>query len=442
LSKRKIFLLINPWVYDFAVFDLYLKPLGLLYLSSHLKKYGINIKFLDCMNRLDKYFVEKNLIYNKKYGTGKFYYEVIEKPEILKFVPRNYKRYGLPYNEVKDRLIYLKETEKIDAILITGMMTYWYLGVFDMIKLVKKLFPAVPILLGGIYPSLMKEHSEKLAGANYVIKGNNLKYILEKIFKILNFSPPTSIKFPENFAQWEEPDYSLYENLSYIVILTSIGCPFKCTYCATPLIYPKYQFKNYKSIINTIKKFNVKNIAFYDDALLFNFEKNIKIFLKEIINSNYTLNFHTPNGLHIRFITEEVAEILYRANFKTIRLSFETANIKRQKITGNKTTTNELKKAIKYLKKAGYNEKEIEVYILAGFPDQTKEEVIESINIVKDFGGTPKIVEYAPIPGTADYKRFFSNHIDPLLHNNSIFFTKFSNFNWEDMSYFREIAKK
>jgi len=71
-------LLINPWVYDFALFDLYLKPLGLLYIASHLKKCGVNVLLLDCLNRFDEYFVNKNLIFNKKYGTGKYYYEIIE----------------------------------------------------------------------------------------------------------------------------------------------------------------------------------------------------------------------------------------------------------------------------------------------------------------------------------------------------------------------------
>lgn len=440
-KNKPAVLLINPWVYDFAAFDLYLKPLGLLYISSHLKKAGVKVRFIDCMHRLDNYFVKQNLLYNKKYGTGKFYYEIIEKPEKLKFVPRKYKRYGLPYSVVKERLNFIRMSEKIDAILITGIMTYWYLAVFDMIKLVKKIFPDTPVLLGGIYPTLMPEHSKRFSCADYVITGNNLKYTLETIFKIINFSPLQQ-NLPEDFSEWEEPDYNLYETLSYIVVLTSIGCPFKCTYCATPLFYPVYKYKDYKKVINTIEKFNVKDVAFYDDALLFNFEKNLKVFLSKIIESGIKVNFHTPNGVHIRFITKEVAEFLYKANFRTLRLSFETADEKRQKDTGNKATTEELKRAIRYLTESGFSREDIEVYILVGFPDQSKQEVIDSINIVKDLGAIPRIVEYAPIPGTYEYKKFFGNtFIEPLFHNNSIFFAKYSNFDWDDMRHFRVIAK-
>ena len=433
-------LLINPWVYDFALFDLYLKPLGLLYIASHLKKCGVNVLLLDCLNRFDEYFVNKNLIFNKKYGTGKYYYEIIDKPEILKFMPRYYKRYGLPYEVVKERLKFFRENYKISAILITSTMTYWYLGLFEMIKLVKSIFKNVPVIIGGLYVSLMPEHAKNFSNADYVIPGNNLKYIIEKIFKIIGFN--NSKEIPFNFEDWEEPDFSFYgKNLPYLVLLTSLGCPFKCSYCSTQLLYNKFTSKSYEKLLKNIIEYKTDNIAFYDDAFLFNFA-NIKKLLFEIEKYNLKFNFHAPNGLHIRFLTEEVAEILFKYNFKTIRLSYETSDILRQKETGGKTTTEELKKAIKNLISAGYKQKDIEVYILAGFVDQTREEVIKSIETVKNLGAVPKIVEYSPIPNTLEFKKIFGkNFIDPLLHNNSVFYVKFSKITIDDMIFFRSYAK-
>ncbi len=441
MDKEINLLLINPWIYDFAAFDLYMKPLGLLYLSSHLKKAGANIFFIDCMNRLDEFFIKNKFIKNKKYGTGKFYYEEIEKPEILNFYPRKFKRYGIPYEEVKKRLISIKNSNKIDAILITSMMTYWYKGVFDMIKLVKKIFPQTPIFLGGIYASLMKEHATKYSNADYVVTGNNIKEIIKFIFTKINISYNESI-LPENFNEWLFPDYNLYSQLSYLVIMSSISCPFKCTYCASRLLYPHYfrypSEKLFQNLIYYADKFNIKDIAFYDDALLFNFKNNLKEFLDLILKNNYKFNFHTPNGLHIKFINEEVAEYLYNTNFKTIRLSLETSNVVRQKITGGKTTNKDFLKAVNFLHKAGFKEKDIEVYILFGLPGQTLNEIIESINFVKDNGATPKIVEYSLIPSTPDYNNFFKNiEIDPLLHNNSLFYINYSSLKYEDLLYLR-----
>ena len=40
---QKNLLLINPWIYDFAAYDLWSKPLGLLYIASFLRKFNFNI---------------------------------------------------------------------------------------------------------------------------------------------------------------------------------------------------------------------------------------------------------------------------------------------------------------------------------------------------------------------------------------------------------------
>ena len=43
-------LLINPWVYDFAAYDLWAKPLGLLYLAALLERNGWTIHYIDCLD--------------------------------------------------------------------------------------------------------------------------------------------------------------------------------------------------------------------------------------------------------------------------------------------------------------------------------------------------------------------------------------------------------
>lgn len=42
---------INPWIYDFAAYDYWSKPRGLLYLASFLRERGVTIDFLDCLDK-------------------------------------------------------------------------------------------------------------------------------------------------------------------------------------------------------------------------------------------------------------------------------------------------------------------------------------------------------------------------------------------------------
>ena len=52
-------LLINPYIYDFACYDLWKKPLGFLYIASILKDCGCNVTLIDCMDRFHPDIKEK-----------------------------------------------------------------------------------------------------------------------------------------------------------------------------------------------------------------------------------------------------------------------------------------------------------------------------------------------------------------------------------------------
>ena len=44
-------LLINPWIHDFAAYDFWAKPMGLLLIASLLKHHGISVSYIDCLDR-------------------------------------------------------------------------------------------------------------------------------------------------------------------------------------------------------------------------------------------------------------------------------------------------------------------------------------------------------------------------------------------------------
>lgn len=417
-------LLINPWIYDFAAYDLWAKPLGLLYLASILRNYGYEVNFIDCLDRyhpsLPKSFK------TKRYGQGKYYAEEVEKPPIYRNIPRKYKRYGLPLKIFESELESLPT--KPSAILITSMMTYWYLGVFEVIKIVRNYFKNVPIVLGGIYATLCYSHAQNYSGADYVIKGRNTLEVLKLVDNLTNRMNDYS-NFPQHLDDFPYPAYDLVRNLEYVCILTSQGCPYKCTYCATNLLTPTFIQRNPIKVADEIeyyyKKFKVKNFVFYDDALLIDAERHLCVILDEVEKRGIKCYFHTPNGINVSFITREVASLLFKSNFKTIRLSFETSSPRLQKTTGNKVTNQNLEEAVKNLSLAGYKTKDIEVYVMTGLPGQLYEEVEDTIKFVSKIGATVRLVEFSLIPGTKEWNRAvgefgFDPNSDPLLHNNSI----------------------
>jgi radical SAM superfamily enzyme YgiQ (UPF0313 family) len=116
---------------------------------------------------------------------------------------------------------------------------------------------------------------------------------------------------------------------------------------------------------------------------------------------------------------------MFTAGFRTIRFGFETADAKRQVDTGGKVTNEDLERTVRYLREAGYEPRDIGIYLLCGLPGQTAIEVREAINHVKHCGARPVIAEYSPIPGTALWDASveaspYPIAEEPLFHNNSL----------------------
>lgn len=405
-------LLVNPWVYDFKAFDFWNKPVGLLIVASILKKLGFKTDYIDCMDRASPYFTTNTK--TDIYGRGKYLHAVVEKSKIFENVPRRYKRYGMP-KEVFLKII--NELEQPDIIFITSTMTYWYLGVFEAIKILRKKFSKSRIILGGIYATLCEKHAKKYSGADIIFTGPSEKNLI-KLVNDLGYIQSTTFDL-----SYIIPDFSFYKKLNYSVIITSRGCPFDCTYCATKILCPKFQVLPNETIIEQLNYFSekTKNIAFFDDALLYN--KNFSELLKEIIKRRYNLNFHASNGLHCRYINEKIAKLMFEANFKTMYLSLETTNPEVQKRTGNKVDTEEFINAVNTLTKFGFTPDMIHTYILFGMPGQTHEEIIDSIKLCHNLGVHPHLCEFSPIPHTREFEKTgFNNNTDPLYHNN-LFYT-------------------
>jgi len=443
-EKKESILLVNPWIYDFAAFDFWLKPLGLLYLGSILRKAGLAVSLLDGVNlgSLPEQFL-KGLKppRRKEFGLGHLYKEIIPRPKVLQAIPRHYRRYGIPPEVIKKRILALPRP---DLILVTSGMTYWYTGLIATIELLRQNFPGIPIWLGGIYATLCPDHAQKYSGADQVLAG---PWDREKGKFLGEYLGRPSLGIGEEFINWPYPAFDLFARLDYVCLLTRQGCPFSCTYCAVPQLNKGWVSKNPGQVIEEVvywkEKFGVGHFAFYDDALLINPSGHIIPFLREVIARKIALSFHTPNALHAREIDEEVARLLFRSGFKTIRLGLETGDEIIQRATGGKVTSQEFQKAVKNLKKAGYSGEEIGVYLMAGLPAQRAKEVEESMAFVRSSGAKPILVEYSPIPGTPMFeeaKRFspFDLENEPLWQNSSLFPCRWEGFTLEDFKRLKE----
>ena len=426
-KRHKSILLVNPWIYDFAAYDFWIKPMGLMTLGAILRENGFDVTVIDCLNpAYEEQSPSMNAVRLKRtaLGTGEFPKTHIPKPEFFTAVPRRYSRYGISMPSFRSALLRLPPPEMI---LVTSMMTYWYPGVFEAIRQVKMVFPGVPVVLGGSYVTLCREHAA-FSGADFLVEGPGEQALSSLCRNILN----EDLSFVPSFDKLDTYPYPAFDLLprnDQIPIMTSRGCPFDCTYCASRLLHPSFVRRDPDRVVEEIefwyKKHGIVNFSFYDDALLIRPEEMFIPLAKELGRRGLPCRFHCPNGLHLREVTEEIAGLMFRAGFQTIRFGFETSDSARQHNTGGKVKNRDLETAITCLKRAGYRGQDIGVYLLCGLPGQEAAEVRDSIDYVSAHGARPVIAEYSPIPGTALWNQAvaaspFPIKEEPLFHNNTL----------------------
>ena len=449
MKRAPNILLINPCIYDFAAHDLWAKPLGLLLLAGFLRAHGYQLRLLDCLDIHDPRVKEADGVLpatRRTFGTGKFHRMQVSKPSALAHVERNYYRFGITSEIFQERLLGGADP---DVVLVTSAMTYWYPGVTESIRLVKKHFPQVPVVLGGIYATLCQQHAAHHSGADHILPGPGENHILQLLDELTGHHfKKLSRPMPPNNIPW--PAFDLLGRLDYVCTLTSRGCPFSCPYCASPMLYPEFVRREPAQVVDELEYWHemhsVVDVAFYDDALLLNANKHILPILAELKRRDVPLRFHTPNGVHISGLTVEVCEALFSTGFKTVRLGLETADSERQQQLGAKVKAGDFSTAMANLARAGFQPNNIGVYLLCGLPGQGPAEVADSIRLVRDHGARPYLAEYSPIPGT----RFWPEALrcspydlagQPLYHNNSLLPCRSEGFGLEELQWLKQLCK-
>ncbi|MEJ2655692.1 MAG: radical SAM protein [Desulfobacterales bacterium] len=437
-------LLINPWIHDFAAYDFWAKPLGILSLASILRSHGFNISYIDCLDRFHPQASPTDPY--ARFGRGPYLKTRIPKPYGLADIPRHFSRYGIRKAWLKEDLLSIGPP---DIILMTSMMTYWYPGVQETIALVREIFPNTAIVLGGIYATLCREHALRHSGADWIETGAGEKNILKRVGTHTGYAVSSTFD-PDDLDAYPYPAFDLQRKISCVPLMTSKGCPFSCQYCASHFLNPKRMTRSPESVVEEIKywheRFGVEDFIFYDDALLVDAQKHAVPMLEAIVDSGLNIRFHTPNAVHIRGISKQTAQLMFRAGFKTLRLGLETAAFDFREELDGKVTGQEFKQAVGWLREAGFQQEMVGAYLLAGLPGQKPHDIESSIRIVRQTGAMPILAYYTPIPHTKLWPKAvvssrYDLESDPVFTNNAILPCQKEPFSWEMISHLKGLAK-
>ena len=440
-------LCVNPWIHDFAAYDFWSKPLGLLSLAGVLRACGCRVFYIDCTNRFHPRAQTADPF--ARCGRGPYLKTPIAKPAGLEDVGRTFCRYGIAPEWFVQDLRDLRA--RPDLVLVTSIMTYWYPGVSETIQVIKSVFPEVPVVLGGVYATLYPDHARANSGADAVTPGASENDLPEIVAAHTGMTLAPDFD-PAVFNDLPLPAIDLQRVINYAPLLTTRGCSFSCPYCANRFLHPgPMERRAPESVVEEIgfrhMAHGVKDFAFYDDALLIDPERHFVPMAKQVIARGWKVRFHTPNALHVREITPAMAGLMRQMGFETVRLGLETTSFDDRQDFDAKVTAQEFEHAAACLKQAGFDRRHLGAYLLAGLPGQSMENIKDSISVVAQSGITPIPTYYTPLPHTALWPAAVASsrydlESDPIFTNNAILPCTKEPFSWDTITRIKQWVAK
>ena len=196
-------------------------------------------------------------------------------------------------------------------------------------------------------------------------------------------------------------------------MFTSRGCPFKCNFCASPVMWNKVRLHSVDYVKGHIlyvrKNYNVDAIMFQDDVFTMNIDRveSIGSFLK---------------GLGIPYrclaraadLTEEMVKLLKDTGCIEVGVGVESNNQDILDTMGKRSTIEQNAMALSNCKKAGLS---VKAFLIIGSPGETHATILDTIRLLERH--TPNDVDcnvLVPYPGTQFYNKI---EMYDLKHDNT-----------------------
>ena len=290
--------------------------------------------------------------------------------------------------ENKDKDIsFFVEDFKPDIIGVS-MYTPNALRVEKIITHLNKLYPKIPLMVGGPHATLYTDILERNGGIDYIFRGEAELTILDVIEKSKKEKKPLVINSKDlvDINSIPLPDYKCFygwKNMTHYSIMTSRGCPFQCSFCASAgLAYRRWRPRDPEECIQELEKAqreiskNLKFVVFDDNPITD--KERFKIFLRmysERIRAELTIVNVRADG-----VDDEFLNLLKKCKVDFISIGVEHVNPEVFKLVNKGETLEQIEKAARLIKKHHIN---LGMSFVIGLPKDNLERTKECIKFCK-----------------------------------------------------------
>lgn len=327
-------------------------------------------------------------------------------------------------------------------ILCFGISSFTGIQISNGLKITQQLklnFPSVPIVWGGWHPSCLPGQTLKHPLVDIVVRGQGEETFRELLHAFSDKKTLFNVKgvsFKDGSDFIHNPDRGLLpilENikLSYDIIdidkyiyempwgdraigmITSLGCPFNCGFCAVATIYKrKTFFRNIDFVLQEIDylvdRYKINAITFDDDNFFVS-PKRVKEFCEKLINKSYRIAWDAGAhvGLLLKHFDDETLKLIKESGCKQLYIGAESGSDEVLNIIEKKATVSQTFEYVKKMKKIGIKSFLSTMICFPGVSSQdifpTMEMILKCRDIDPNIGY--RLFYYTPYPSTPLYEK-------------------------------------
>ena len=395
-------------------------PLGIGCLASYLNSFGIPTK-----------------VYNADA-------ELFENEKIISYEDKFYKSEAMFSCENKNKQLILHELESVlkslqPKIIGISILTENMPVINAIIRVCRDYLSNVPIIVGGPHTIVSQNVINEICGWDYIIIGEAEDSLLKLVEVILGLSNTPALREINGLIYKEDgkirinegatmcknlddlPFSDLKDMYSFnvewkrkfkkVMISTSRGCPFKCTFCYMNAYYKKIRYRSPENVIKEIKfnalSYDITKFYFVDDS--FGVDKNFLYKLCELMTL-LPFDIKWSCMTHEKLINEERLEIMKKAGCNAIHLGIESGSDKILKLLGKGTTVEKIEKKCRLISEM---ELKLQAFFMIGMPTETEKDIKKSMALLKKIEPYEAILQiYVPYPNTELYEYINENICD------------------------------
>ena len=364
----------------------------------------------------------------------------------------------MPINELEARII--NAVDEFEPELFGVSVKTFTAGIAGHIfEIIKTNRPKITTIVGGPHITLDGSNFIRENRINFGIQGEG-EYTTPEVCNALNGNG--SVENIEGIFYWKNGQllhnsrnnvikdldalpFPCYANFSSVIenrgilkeypLLSSRGCPYKCTYCSMPKIMgSKWRFRAPERVIDELKhakqKYHSTSFAVVDDNLTLNLTRVEKI-CDLMISERLNLSWNCQNGIRADRIREDLAGKMKKSGCRFVWIGIESADEKVFEEIKKGEKLADIKNGIRHLKNAGIR---VGGFFITGLPYSTRDADLKSVDFVKENGIDAWWFNFVPYPHTDAWEwvqsngkilrpihgvlQYGSNEIDPVFETN------------------------